>query len=58
VVLAVVTAILGTSGTPVHDQLLPGMKTAIDVVVGVSGAALLLTIATLYRARRQPSLAS
>jgi MFS family permease len=52
VVLAVVTAILGTQGTPVHDQLLPHMKTAIDVVVGVSAASVLLTLAFLYRSRR------
>jgi MFS family permease len=53
IVLAVVTAILGSHGTPVHDQLLPGMKTAIYVVVGVSVAAVILTLTFLYRARRQ-----
>ena len=47
-----VTAILGTHGTPVHGQLLPGMKTAIYVVVGVSAGAVLLTVTFLYRARR------
>jgi MFS family permease len=52
IVLAVVTAILGTHGTPVHDQLLPGMKTAIYVVVGVSAGAVLLTLTFLYRSRR------
>src|SRR6202021_2360892 len=51
IVLAVVTAILGAHGTPVHDQLLPGMKTAIYVVVGVSAAAVILTVAYLYRFR-------
>jgi MFS family permease len=56
IVLAVVTAILGTSGTPVHDQLLPGMKTAIDVVVGVSAASVILTLTYLYRARRTAAL--
>jgi MFS family permease len=52
IVLAVVTAILGTQGTPVHGQLLPHMKAAIDVVVGVSAAAVVLTLTVLYRARR------
>jgi MFS family permease len=52
ILLAVVTAILGTQGTPVHDQLLPGMKTAIDVVVAVSALAALLTLTFLYRSRR------
>ncbi len=53
IVLAVVTAILGTRGIPVHDQLLPGMKTAIYVVVGVSTGAVVLTLAFLYRSRRK-----
>jgi MFS family permease len=52
IVLAVVTAILGTQGTPVHDQLLPDMKIAIDVVVAVSAAAAILTLTFLYRSRR------
>jgi Major Facilitator Superfamily len=52
IVLAVVTAILGIHGTPVHDQLLPGMKTAIYVVVGVSAGAVVLTLTFLYRSRR------
>ena len=54
IVLAVVTAMLGTQGTPVHDQLLPGMKTAIDVVVAVSAGATVLTLTFLYRSRRAP----
>ena len=54
IVLAVVTAMLGTQGTPVHDQLLPGMKTAIDVVVAVSAGAAVLTLTFLYRSRRAP----
>jgi MFS family permease len=58
VVLAVVTAILGTQGTPLHDQLLPHMKTAIDVVVGVSIASVLVTLAFLYRSRRAPETTS
>jgi sugar phosphate permease len=53
IVLAVVTAILGTRGIPVHDQLLPGMKTAIYVVVGVSTGAVALTLAFLYRSRQK-----
>src|ERR1700722_7500530 len=53
IVLAVVTAILGTRGIPAHDQLLPGMKTAIYVVVGVSTGAVVLTLAFLYRSRRK-----
>jgi len=53
IVLAVVTAILGAHGTPVHDQLLPGMKTAIYVVVSVSVAAVILTLTYLYRSRRE-----
>jgi Na+/melibiose symporter-like transporter len=51
-VLAVVTAILGTQGTPPHHQLLPHMKTALGVVVGVSGTSLLLTLAMLLHSRR------
>jgi MFS family permease len=57
IVLAVVTAILGTQGTPVHDQLLPHMKAAVDVVVGVSAAAVVLTLTFLYRSRRATSAA-
>jgi MFS family permease len=53
IVLAVVTAILGSHGTPVHDQLLPGMKTAIYVVVGVSVASVILTLMFLNRTRRE-----
>jgi MFS family permease len=51
-VLAVVTAILSAQGTPAHDQLLPHMKTAISVVVGVSAVSLLITAAVLLRSRR------
>jgi MFS family permease len=51
VVLAVVSAILGISGTPVHDKLLPGMKTALDVVVGLSAASALLTATFVFRDR-------
>ena len=51
VVLAVVTAILGHTGAAVHDQMLPGTHTAIAVVIGVSGVAMLFTLAHLYRTR-------
>jgi MFS family permease len=51
IVLAVVSAILGTSGTPVHDQLLPGMTTALDVIVGLSAASALLTALFVFRDR-------
>lgn len=57
IVLAVVTAILATTHTPAHDQLLPGMKTAVDVVVGISLAASLLTVSFLYWQRRPAPLA-
>jgi MFS family permease len=44
--LAVVTAIISRPGaTAVHDQLLPGMTTAIWVVVSITSAALLATAA-------------
>jgi MFS family permease len=51
VVLAVVTAILHTSGGAVHGQLLPHTHTAIEVVIGVSGAAALFTLLHIYRTR-------
>ncbi len=51
VVLAVVTAILHTSGGAVHGQLLPHTHTAIEVVIGVSGAAAVFTVVHLYRTR-------
>ncbi len=51
VVLAVVTAILGDSGSAVHGQLLPHAHAAIGVVIGVSGAAALFTLVHLYRTR-------
>jgi MFS family permease len=46
VVLAVITAILGSGGGGAikHGELLPGMTTAIAVVVGVSLVGLLLTL--------------
>ncbi|MFN2560110.1 MAG: MFS transporter [Jatrophihabitans sp.] len=53
VVLAVVTAILGNSGTPVKGQLLPGMTSTIAVSVGVSVAGLLLTAGVLLSNRRR-----
>jgi MFS family permease len=51
VVLAVVTAILGNTTSVTHDQLLPHAHTAIEVVIGVSVAAVALTVAHLYRTR-------
>jgi fucose permease len=61
VVLAVITAILGsgTGGAIKHGALLPGMTTAIGVVVGVSLAGLLLTLVRVTpwaRLRREPAL--
>jgi hypothetical protein len=46
VVLAVITAILGSGGggSIRHGELLPGMTTAIAVVVGVSVLGLLMTL--------------
>ncbi|MGX7681399.1 MFS transporter [Jatrophihabitans sp. DSM 45814] len=54
IVLAVVSAILGGSGaTSVHDHLLPGMTTAIGVVVGVSSLGLLATVFRLRAISRR-----
>jgi MFS family permease len=55
IVLAVVTAILTAAGstTDVHHKLLPGMTTAIAVVVGVSLVALILTLGFIVQSRRQ-----
>ncbi len=63
VVLAVITAILGSGDTAAakHGQLLPGMTTAIAVVVGVSLLGVVITagrIAVLSRARRSAGLAA
>jgi MFS family permease len=53
IVLAVVSAILSSSGSAnVHHKLLPGMTTAIGVVVGISLVALALTAGYLARIRR------
>jgi len=53
IVLAVVSAILSSSGSAdVHHRLLPGMTTAIGVVVGISLVALALTAGQLVRLRR------
>jgi sugar phosphate permease len=50
IVLAVVTAILGSSTvTPGH--MLPGTHTAVAVILGVSGVAMLFTFLHLYRTR-------
>jgi MFS family permease len=54
VVLAVVTAILGNSGTTVPGQLLPHEHAAVGVVIGVSAAAVLFTVLHLYRTRTVP----
>jgi sugar phosphate permease len=54
VVLAVITAILGagSSGTPTrHGELLPGMTTAIAVLVGLSLFGVLLTAVRLLPSR-------
>jgi MFS family permease len=53
IMLAVVSAILSSSGSAnVHHKLLPGMTTAIGVVVGISLVALALTAGYLARVRR------
>ena len=54
VVLAVITAILGagSSGTPApHGELLPGMTTAVTVLVGLSPFGVLLTVVRLLPSR-------
>jgi MFS family permease len=52
VVLAVVSAILGRSGTtPAHGQLLPGMTTSVGVVVGVTLLGFALTLVRLLPLR-------
>src|SRR3954452_25071514 len=51
IVLAVATAIIGNRPPAAAGQLLPGMGTAIAVVVGVSVAGVLLTAALLLRRR-------
>jgi MFS family permease len=50
IVLAVVTAILG-SGTVTPGHMLPGTHTAVAVILGVSGVAMLFTVMHLYRTR-------
>src|SRR3954469_12868670 len=52
VVLAAVTAILGNRPPAAPGELLPGMATAIAVVVGVSALGLLVTGAVLIARRR------
>jgi MFS family permease len=58
VVLAVVTAILGNRPPAAPGELLPGMATAIAVVVGVSALGLLVTGAVLVARRRAGTLGS
>lgn len=50
IVLAVVTAILG-SGTAAPGHMLPGTHTAVAVILGVSGVAMLFTVMHLHRTR-------
>ncbi|WP_208298554.1 MFS transporter [Streptomyces liangshanensis] len=58
IVLAVVTAILGTGTTHIqHAQLLPHMKAAIGVTVGITIFALLVTVVQYTRNRRQEAAA-
>jgi MFS family permease len=52
IVLAVVTAIIGSGQSSVHGELLPGMSAAIGVVVGVSAVGLLATAGVLLARRR------
>lgn len=57
IVLAVVTAILGTGTTHIqHEQLLPHMKIAIGVTVGITVLALVLTAYRQFRERRTAAL--
>lgn len=60
VVLAVITAILGagSSGPTEHGKLLPGMTTALTVVVGVAVLGLLVTLVQLRPRRRVVSIAA
>jgi sugar phosphate permease len=51
VVLAIVTAVLGNRPPAAAGELLPGMSTAIAVVVGVSAIGLLVTGGVLLRRR-------
>ena len=57
VVLAVITAVLDGAShtTQVRGQLIPGMTTAIGVVVGISAVGVLATIAQLIYVRRNTS---
>jgi sugar phosphate permease len=48
IALAVVTAILG-SGTVTPGHMLPGTHTAVAVILGISGVAMLFTVLHLYR---------
>ncbi|HZP51827.1 MFS transporter [Actinocrinis sp.] len=57
IVLAVVSAVLSSSGSAnVHHKLLPGMTTAIAVVVGISLVALLMTAVLLLQDRRRAAV--
>jgi MFS family permease len=58
IVLAVVTAIIGNDPKAPHGQLLPGMSTAIAVVVGVSAVGLLLTGLLLLSRRSSAATAA
>ena len=52
VVLAVITAIIGSDATPAHSgRLLPGMTTAIAVVAGITVFGLVLTLLRLATGR-------
>jgi MFS family permease len=54
IVLAIVSAILGSGSTgPSHHELLPHMKTAIAVVVGVSLVPLVLSALIAFRGPRR-----
>jgi MFS family permease len=55
IVLAVTTAILGSgaSGTVARGQVLPGMTTAIAVIVAISAVGVLVTVLHLVTSRRR-----
>jgi MFS family permease len=54
IVLAIVTAIVsGPGATHAYHQLLPGMITAVWVVVGITSVALVVTVLHLARPQRQ-----
>jgi MFS family permease len=56
VMLAVTSAVLTAPATPAHGHLLPGMKNAEDVIVGLLAGVSLLTAAYLSTSHRGPPI--